>query len=327
MHRPRRARGAPLDFPGHRDVRLVVEGNIGSGKTTVMNALADKGYSCYPEPVGSWEGLLIKASQNPETYSADLQRCILLAMAKRNEEAFDATIGGGVKIFERDIISAIPFIHCAGEKHHISHDEQRALIQQVTTAAQTPESTASLVVFLEAPAQVCLARIRRRNRKGEERLHAPYLKDLGEKMKESLTACCRGEVPWRIVDASRNVDEVCDAVVQELFSFLGAPGLKNAGSAEACRTGGTHVHMVATCGTDGVGEETGSGCSGIGDPGAGELGLQALLDDAGSTCHPLTTAGPVDVSSQANEIINLRTRPMLPYFRNGTATVARVAAE
>ena len=76
MHRPRRAHGAPLDFPGHRDVRLVVEGNIGSGKTTVMNALADKGYSCYPEPVESWEGLLIKASQNPETYSVDLQRCI-----------------------------------------------------------------------------------------------------------------------------------------------------------------------------------------------------------------------------------------------------------
>ena len=37
-----------------------------------------------------------------------------------------------------------------------------------------------------------------------------------------------------------------------------------------------------------------------------------------------TVAGPIDSSSQANEIFDPRRRPMLPYHNNGTATVGAV---
>jgi len=40
-------------------------------------------------------------------------------------------------------------------------------------------------------------------------------------------------------------------------------------------------------GGDGVGEESDCAGSGIGEPGSGRLGLWAILDDVGSTCHPL----------------------------------------
>ena len=93
-----------------------------------MEQLAARGYTCYQEPVKSWEASLVKASRDPEIFSADLQRCVIAAMTKRNKEAFYETTGGGVQIFERDVSSAIPFIHCAGEKHHISEDEKHALI-------------------------------------------------------------------------------------------------------------------------------------------------------------------------------------------------------
>jgi hypothetical protein len=38
----------------------------------------------------------------------------------------------------------------------------------------------------------------------------------------------------------------------------------------------------------------------------------------------VTVAGPIDLSSQANEIFDPGTRPMLPYHNNGTATVGAV---
>ena len=56
---------------------ICVDGNIGCGKTTLLNKLSELGYFTKCEPVDEWEDLLEKYYYNRKKYSFELQYKIL----------------------------------------------------------------------------------------------------------------------------------------------------------------------------------------------------------------------------------------------------------
>ena len=60
-----------------QNVLISVDGNIGAGKTALLNSLQSKHVIIITEPVDDWKPLLLKVSQNPKKYIYLLQLEIL----------------------------------------------------------------------------------------------------------------------------------------------------------------------------------------------------------------------------------------------------------
>ena len=83
---------------------IVIEGNISSGKTTVLEHLASKGFQCYPENVAEW-GEYLEEMYNGDVKTSDmLQMRVAVDQLKirneinSNERITNATLSNGRRV-------------------------------------------------------------------------------------------------------------------------------------------------------------------------------------------------------------------------------------
>lgn len=94
--------------------QIIVEGNIGAGKSTFLKHLAEF-YSdkikCYPEPVHLWRdlngiNLLSMMYENPKRWAFTLQQYITLTMVMYRDQVDSDQNSKPVAVMERSIYSA-----------------------------------------------------------------------------------------------------------------------------------------------------------------------------------------------------------------------------
>lgn len=69
----------------NRPMIISVCGNIGCGKTTVLNLLSERGYKCHLEGIKDWGALLEKSYEDPKTYSLAFQLRIISEQTLQRE--------------------------------------------------------------------------------------------------------------------------------------------------------------------------------------------------------------------------------------------------
>lgn len=150
---------------------IVIEGNIGCGKTTLINNL---------EPIEKWSNfhgtnLLKLMYDNPTRWSSAFQSYALLTMLENHL----IPIGNSAKVMERCILSTR---YCFLENHKLKKtiDNVNASIlnEWFDFSLQTTPINIDLIIYLQTTPENLKKRINYRNRQEEENIEYIYLETL-----------------------------------------------------------------------------------------------------------------------------------------------------
>lgn len=159
---------------------IIIEGNVGAGKTTFLNFLEkNSDYRVIQEPVSLWQNvgghdLLADFFFKPNRWSFTAQSYILTT---RIDQMIDQQLNGEKIFIERSIYSGL---YCfAKVAHDIGwmNDMEWSLYQILwNREALKIKSKPAAFIYLRTPADICFARMIQRARKEEKPIKLDYLK-------------------------------------------------------------------------------------------------------------------------------------------------------
>ena len=175
-------------------MRVAVEGLIGAGKSTLLS-LVD---GSTQEAVGAWAPLLERFYADSARWGFALQMQVLLTQGNMPRGVSERSPHSALHVFARDTLDGLEI----------------GLLEAWTRRhGWVPDA----VVFLRADPELCLARVRRRARKGEEGVTLEYLRRLQAKY-EAYLHMCRTELRIPV-----HVLEHDDPALPDLLRSFGRP--------------------------------------------------------------------------------------------------------
>jgi len=185
---------------------ILLEGNIGAGKTTVGSILRESGHLIFvEEPVDAWQGefgenLLQLFYDDPKRWAFAFQ----LAAFKTRARIWTKILEGPHNniVLERSIFcDRYVFARNGHENGSIGEIEWKLYLQYWDWIVGEQGVNPQAILYLRTPAETCLERIKERGRGEEKKVSLGYLKDL-EKFHDDwlkgnpLTIMLDGECEW-----------------------------------------------------------------------------------------------------------------------------------
>jgi deoxyadenosine/deoxycytidine kinase len=154
---------------------IVVEGNIGAGKTTLASKLAaDTGSRLILEQFSD-NPFLAKFYENPDRYAFQLE----LSFLSERYQQVKAEMGHP-DLFTRGVVSDYYLAKSLiFSKHNLKSDELK-LFQMLFSIINLQVPKPDLYVYLHLPAERLMENIRQRNRSFERNIKIEYLKEVQE---------------------------------------------------------------------------------------------------------------------------------------------------
>ncbi len=169
-----------------RPETISIEGNIGCGKSTLIKNLIflqpDLVKTVVPEPVEKWQPILELFYADKKRWSFVLQTVVLQHFcspeARRAEEPQALAAGPDIHnhmLFERSPMSSIDvFATSSFIDSMMTKMERLALLAQYDVVGWQPGT----VIYVDTPVDVCLERMAKRARPGEQLIDRKYMVDL-----------------------------------------------------------------------------------------------------------------------------------------------------
>ena len=152
---------------------LVIEGNIGAGKTSLATSLAEETGSRLILEEFSDNPFLAKFYENPDRYAFQLELSFLSERYQQLKERL-----GHPDLFRQPVISdyylAKSFIF---SKYNLKEDEMK-LFEKLFSIIHLQVPKPDLYVYLHLPVDKLLVNIRERGRPYEKRIQPEYLREL-----------------------------------------------------------------------------------------------------------------------------------------------------
>ena len=192
-----------------------LEGDIGVGKTKLINKLREKGYSIELEPVKHLQdnGLLEAFYKNPRKYSYIMQNTMfILKMEIINNIKSDIVFIERSPFCDKECFASL--LHDDGLIDDIEwltyNLWYNKLIKQM-------EQIDYAFIYLKAEPQICKERIENRGRKGEESISLEYLEKLSKKHDEWLNNMPQDKV--LVLDSSLDKEHIDEHIkkIEEFF--------------------------------------------------------------------------------------------------------------
>lgn len=179
-------------------MRISICGNIGSGKTTLLEHLKTDGYKIYYEPVEKWT-FLSHFYKNMKEWAFKLQVQVLFSFLQTEEQT------GKLEIYERSPFESLYiFAYSLYQQKFMTHEEYSLIHKMTHQLAWKPD----IIIYLRSNPELCLERIKRRNRESERGgISITYLKHLHDLYEERFS-----NNSDYIVDASLLKEEIYDKV-------------------------------------------------------------------------------------------------------------------
>ena len=164
-----------------------LEGNIGAGKTTIMNIISShfSDVEFVEEPVKSWQNLggmnLLDAFySDPKRWGFSFEFYSMLTKIQALLNA--ANSDKPVIVIERSILSNKVFMDLSHELGKLEEMEYRMLMNTYEFYLQHVYPQLSGIIYLDTPVDECIRRITKRNRGEECSIERSYLQSIKEKM-------------------------------------------------------------------------------------------------------------------------------------------------
>lgn len=205
---------------------ISVNGNIGSGKSTLMDKLSfvtetrdesqKKIFDLIPEPIEAWKPWLKLFYENPQRYAYSFQSVVLLHQMIQYEFINDSRrMLSPVVLFERDpLVSKHIFAETLVEDGSIHPMEMEIYNEMYRRKFHwIPDYT----VYIRTPPEICAERVAQRARSSESSIPLDYLRRLHYKHEELFVERAdRYEGRVIIIDGSPEPDVVAQNLWAEL---------------------------------------------------------------------------------------------------------------
>jgi deoxyadenosine/deoxycytidine kinase len=143
----------------HQNIKkmiISIDGNIGSGKSTLINALRDRmpSWAYRPEPISSWGSLLDRFYENPSRWAFAFNLRVLMCF-------LDPMVDFSHVVFERSpMATRYVFVQIAYNSGHISRTDFELFKSVYDLVAWNPD----VIFYLDVPVETCLQRVQSRGR-------------------------------------------------------------------------------------------------------------------------------------------------------------------
>ena len=179
-------------------MRIVIDGNIGSGKTTQLNLLEQKGWKVQREPIDEWP---------LELFYSDKSRWALLLQLKILQTIRPSE---GTVVYERCLLSTRHvFWEYLLQNRLVREEEDDVYRRQYRKDAWYPD----VYIFLSKEPETAYRHIQTRCQAGDSEISLEYLKDLDVLYKELLL-----KIPCAhyIIDANKSPEEIHSEILSLL---------------------------------------------------------------------------------------------------------------
>ena len=168
-------------------MKIVIDGNIGAGKTTQLAFLQGEGFKVFKEPIEEWP--LKEFYENPKKGIFALQMAVLRTVGDQ-----------GPGIYERSLISSrFVFWEWAKAKGLVEHAKTYEYFYD--KHAWSPD----LYIYLDKSPEACYLAISSRRQTGDDKVTLRYLKEL-ESLYRQIWKHIKCQI--YIVNASRKPEEI-----------------------------------------------------------------------------------------------------------------------
>jgi deoxyadenosine/deoxycytidine kinase len=199
---------------------VFLDGNIGSGKSSVLAELSRRGYKTAEEPIQMWREMTTNGKdilecfyESKERYGFLFQMYILLTFTKTMEQ-YDNT---ALVFVERSFASQLRVFATHLRREGLISDLEWKIYNEFYKYFDIYKG---IHIYIDCPPELCEKRIRERNRKGEETVDLAYLTAL-DKLHKDLFALI---TYIRVESCSKTTNEIVD----ELEDYF--RGIKDLGS-------------------------------------------------------------------------------------------------
>ena len=184
---------------------LVIQANIGAGKSELLKRLANMGLKTICEPIEKWGELLEREKEGRgEDYSVHLQTRICHVLIERETEIREKLIDNEAVFIERDLDSAINiFIPTAKNNNTISGEGLETLQTMCYSLKKLEKLEDEIwerehgykirreIIYLKTNPKTCFERIKKRNQQGDNTITQKYVNDIHEQHESWLNGQSR----------------------------------------------------------------------------------------------------------------------------------------
>ena len=199
-----------------------LEGNIGSGKTTIMKIISNhfKDVEFIEEPVKQWQNLggmnlLDSFYSDPKRWGFSFEFFSMLTKIEALLKAAESD--KPIIIIERSIFSNKVFIELSKELGKLDTMEHCMLMNTYDFYMAHVYPQISGIIYLDTPVDECIRRITKRNRGEECTIEKSYLESIKDKMDKMCDSSTM--IVIRIdgmYDCDRDVKRVCNDINRQL---------------------------------------------------------------------------------------------------------------
>ncbi len=210
----------------NRPFVVSVEGNIGSGKSTMLKYFERlNDVELLPEPVEKWcdlkgHNLLAKLYENTQRWSFQFQNYIQLSRLQLLQSPSEKR----VKLLERSIQNnRYCFLELAKREGSLSDPELKVLYQWYDFLHDNMDLKLDLIVYLRTDPEVAYKRMRMRAREEEAGAPLDYLKSLHTVYEDWLIHRTLGpiNVPVLVIEANTDFEELKNTYVKHIDTICG----------------------------------------------------------------------------------------------------------
>ncbi len=189
-------------------VKIAIDGNIGCGKSTVIEKLRGLKYRVYPEDIKSWGDWLIKYYEEPKKYALGFQLTVLLSHLRQQGDV--SGDDGDVYIYERCSHTCNRIFGSLLVDDDIMNERDLELCKSYEREFN---NGVDILFYLQTTPEICKERIIKRDRSCESSIEIDYLKKLHNKYEDvySHDSIVDG-IKIYIIDATRSADEVFEDI-------------------------------------------------------------------------------------------------------------------
>jgi deoxyadenosine/deoxycytidine kinase len=143
-----------------------VEGNIGAGKSSLLEELEIRGLNTFKEPLDEWKEWLDRFYTDRNRWAFSMQMKVLSSFAR------DRFPTSGVCVIERSCLSCKQvFGQLLYNQGNLGEKEWDLYRKFCDLVSWSPD----LIIYVDTPPEVCISRIKERSRSGEDTIDVPYL--------------------------------------------------------------------------------------------------------------------------------------------------------
>jgi deoxyadenosine/deoxycytidine kinase len=190
---------------------ISVNGNIGSGKSSILKKLDKLGYKVYLEGINrdAWGDFLSKFYDAPSTYSFSFQTVVLADMSKLLEKIINDD-DDDIVFIERSVIDCYAFAKLHYNSGNMSETEFSTFKYLYKKLALFPDYN----IYLDVDSKTCIDRISFRGRDCESAVSIDYIKDVEKVTKDMLVTSMIKNI---YIDCNK---KCIDTIVLELVNLL-----------------------------------------------------------------------------------------------------------